>query len=245
VLEPFSGAGVGLMATVTLSAFEKSRFRAVFLCLLSPWLLMAGGCGGIANTPVVSTFAAFFPSSEDVSEQAAEIPFASIDLTIEGSGGLLALSEQSGALTFWQTSGNQAFVFRDGYLDATRGLPSNLDMTEVSMSDRNADAHMSPWTAGRADMSYRVVRTWSDAEGQTRSARADAQLICRQELERVELPLATLTLQRCDETMRWAGFGVTKSTIWRDPDDHRIWAVDTVPWPGADRVVWRVARPWW
>lgn len=233
------------MAGARLNAFEKNRFRAVFLCALCVFSSLAGGCAGVANTPIVSTFAAFFPSDEDVSDQAAEVSFASIDLAIEGSGGLLVLSEQSGALTFWQTSGSQALVFRNGYLDSTRGLPSDLEMTEVSVDGATDDRHVAPWVEASSDASYRIVRSWSTRDGQMRSGRADARLRCASETERVDLPLATLSLQRCDETMRWAGGGVTKSTIWRDPDDHRIWAVDTVPWPGADRVTWRVARPWW
>ncbi|MES1926927.1 hypothetical protein T31B1_16450 [Salinisphaera sp. T31B1] len=196
----------------------------------------------MANTPVVSTFAAFFPSDEDVSAQAADIPYASIDLTIAGSGGLLALSEQSGGLTFWQTSGNQAFVFRNGYLDATRGLPIDLESTEVAM--QGADG-VAPWQADQNEIHYRVVRTWSDEDGELHSGRADATLVCRNDSERVELPLATLGLQRCDETLRWADGPTTHSTLWRDPGDRRLWAVDTVAWPGGDRIVWRVARPWW
>lgn len=234
------------MTIAWLCGHEKNRLRAVFLCLVGLSISLIAGCGGVANTPVVSTFAAFFPGDEDVSKQAAEISYASIKLRVAGSGGLLVLSEKSGGVTFWQSSGSQTIVLKNGYLDATRGLPSDLEMTRVSAQSSPATRSASPWMANtKIPLTYTVTRSWSTSDGRTRSDRATARLECRDQPERVELPLVTLPLQRCEETLRWDGGGSTVSTIWRNPDDNRIWAVDTVPWPGAQEIAWSVARPWW
>ena len=223
----------------------KGRLRAVFLCAsIVSVAFGVGACAGDRGSPFVSTFASVLPGqSGDVSKQAAAIPYASVDLSVNGAGGLLILAEQSGGLTFWQSGSRETVVFRHGYLNSTRGLQANL------LSSRQTDVAgrlIQPWTEAQGDsVRYQVERSWEDSRGRRHAGRAQASFECSAEPESVELPLATFDLTRCVESLQWESGKKTRSVVWRHPDTHRVWAGDAVAWPGGLQVTWQVARPWW
>ena len=227
----------------------KGRLRAAFLCLLL--LFVSAGTIGCAdarrNSPFVSTFATFLPGGGgDVGKQAAAIPYASVDLSIGRAGGLLILAELTDDLTFWQSSTRETIVFRKGYLESTSGLYADLLYSRIGDS---SDESLVPWETAPADgvsaLDYRVERGWRDAKGVTHAAAGQASFACAEQPESRDLPLTTIELTRCVETVDWVSGGQTRSVVWRDPATHRIWAGDVAAWPGGLRVTWNVARPWW
>lgn len=224
---------------------DKGRLRAAFVCVCAVvGAMFVAGCASDRSNPWVSTFTSFVPgTSEKVGKQAAAIPYASVKLSVGRAGGLLILAEQTEQLTFWQSSKRETIVFRNGYLNATRGLASNLLSSRMVSAD---GAPISPWNnVDNAPVHYRVERSWEDADGKRHAVRARASFVCADKKESVKLPLTTLDLTRCVESLDWDGGKQTRSVVWQDLETHRIWAADAVAWPGGLRVTWKVARPWW
>lgn len=230
----------------TFKYAKRDRLRAVFLCVsVVSVVATLSACVGGRESPWVATFASTLPGgvkSQDLSKQAAAIPYASVDLSVGGPGGLLILAEQADGLTFWQSSSRETIVFRGGYLNSTRGLQRNLLSNRLTSGGED----IQPWgLAADQPVIYRVERSWENTGGQPQAGRAQATFACNDELESVELPLTTLDLSRCTETLEWDSGKTTRSVLWRHPDTNRIWAGDAVAWPGGPQVTWQVARPWW
>lgn len=207
-------------------------------------LLALAGCGS-GTSALRGTLQTLVPLPQDVSQRAAELPYASIDLAINGHGGLLVLAELSDGNAYFQSASREVIVIQNGYLDQTAGLPANLLMTRVYRAE--GSLAMPPWRAARPGVpfKYLVQRLWRSADGTLHADQAQATLVCETRLTSVELPLATLALQRCLEILVWSSGARTQSTLWRHPESHRLWAARTVPWPGGPVFEWQVARPWW
>jgi len=183
-----------------------------------------------------------------VAEQAENIRYASIDLKVNGTGGLLVLSEQAPGITYWLTGQKQVVVFKSGYLASTSGLKKDLITSEY-------DPPLAEFAAPAADnqavmreasnRAHQLVRTWQTNNGGRRSSSGRATIKCESDTHLVALPLATLPLEKCRESVQWRTGERTTSVYWRDPKTHRIWAAEVVAWPGGPTVAWDVARPWW
>lgn len=203
------------------------------------------GCSNLDKHPLLATLGALVPGKTDVSKAAGDVSYASINFSLGRRNGLLILSEQKSGLTFWRSSQSETVVLRRGYLQSTSGLNPELAMTRITDLANDASGGI-PW--GKALVSpieYKVLRAWAAEDGRLTSGTAQARLTCSTGVEQVKLPLATLPLRRCREQLNWASGETTRSTYWVDPKDDRIWAADTVPWPGAKSFDWQVARPWW
>ncbi|GAB3682725.1 hypothetical protein [Salinisphaera aquimarina] len=234
------------MRTCAFIGTLKDRLRAVFLCVLGVCFLGVGlaGCSTNSANPLVSTLSSFLPGRADVSDRARDVSYASIDFGIGGRGGLLILSNISQGLTFWQTSRRETVVLRDGYLESSGGLVPELHMTRIS--GYAAGDKKTPWSGEiNAPVHYTVTRSWTNADGETDSGRASADLVCAPGTVEKKLPLTTRALERCVETLSWERGKQTASVLWRDPENHRVWAAEVVAWPGSPLYEWRVARPWW
>lgn len=228
------------------------RHRAAFFScgVALAALLLVTGCGS-RGTVLRNTLGAVLPGSADVSQHAAELPYASLDVSINGQGGLIVLARMSGAKTYFQAATMETIVLRHGYLAQTAGLDADLLMTRLRVMDSEqalgADNVQPPWQRAVAGqpLIYTVQRQWRTRDGVVHAASAQATLRCQQDPASVELPLATLSLQRCNETLVWGNGARTHSVLWREPDEHMLWRVSTVPWPGGPELAWSVARPWW
>ncbi len=234
------------MAEPWCAKYLEGRLRAAFFWLVVcavPFVLSA--CSVRPSAPV-ATLLGLLPGGSDVAERAATVPFASIDFRINDRGGLLVLAERQRALTYWQSAGRETIVLENGYLDHTAGLATDLMMTRFRVG-QGMLPDTSPWRAAQAGepFTYVVQRQWQSAGGMPHTDTAQATLVCETQSISVELPLTTLSLQRCNETLVWSGGARTYSTLWRSPQTHRLWAMATVPWPGAPSIEWQVARPWW
>src|SRR5690625_3001757 len=109
----------------------RGRHRtAFFSCVTLMALLALAGCGRSAGV-FRGTLQGLLPLPHDVSKRAAQLPYASIDLTIDGQGGLLVLAELSDGNAYFQSASHGVIVIRNGYLSQTAGLPANLLMTRV------------------------------------------------------------------------------------------------------------------
>lgn len=230
----------------TTSLNRKGRRRAVFLCVGVCFLIFGlAGCSNLDGHPLLSTLGALVPGKTDVSKAAANVSYASINFSLGRRNGLLILSEQKPGLTFWQSSQSETVVLRHGYLQSTSGLKPELAMTRITGLANDAAGQI-PWSKALVSpIEYRVLRAWKSTDDRLDSETAQARLTCPEGLEKVKLPLATLSLRRCREVLDWDSGQTTRSTYWIDPKDGRIWAADTVPWPGAEAFDWQVARPWW
>lgn len=226
--------------------YKEGRLRAAFFsCMvLVGAALVLSGCGGGASV-MRGTLQSLWPWQQDVSKQAATLPYASIDLSVAGRGGLVVLAELSHGNAYFQTSSRETIVLHNGYLNQTAGLLANLLMTRLR---RNGQVlKQPPWrtVAAGGSVHYIVLRHWRDADGVLHAGRARATLTCSAQSKDKALPLATIALQRCREILTWSDGAQTVTTLWRDPGNHRLWAVRTTPWPGARTFAWQVARPWW
>ncbi|MBS62472.1 MAG: hypothetical protein CMN27_05935 [Salinisphaera sp.] len=230
--------------------FIEGRLRAAFLCVLViPGVALLAGCADArrGGSPFVSTFASILPGGGgDVGKQANAIPYASVDLSVDGRGGLLILAETTDELTFWQSSTRETVVLRDGYPESTQGLDKDLLYSRMGSA---SDPQQAPWETAPADgttvVAYSVERGWRDSQGREHAAAGQASFTCAAQTEHRELPLTSLDLTRCVETVAWANGAKTRSVVWRRPETHRIWAGDVAAWPGGVRITWNVARPWW
>ena len=178
----------------------------------------------------------------DVTQRAEAISSASIKLTVDGRGGLMVLSHASDNLTYWQTAKRQTFVLNHGNLDHTAGLSRDILNTRMVAGQRES----LPWRlADEQPIHYELARTWRNRSGEIIQARGRAQLVCKPGLESVPLPLVTLDLRRCEESVIWPSGTTTESTLWLGKDSGRIWAARVQPVPDGDVYEWQVARPWW
>lgn len=221
---------------------EGRHSAAFFSCVVLIFLL--AGCGSGASA-LRGTLEAVVPWQADVSQRAGQLSYASIKLLIDGSGGLVVLAELSRDNAYFQLANYETIVLEDGYLDRTAGLPADLLVTRVR--GVSGKLEQPPWRAAKAGVpfEYRVQRQWRGVDGRIHADRARATLVCEPTPRQVELPLASLALQRCHESLVWSDGTRTESILWRLPEDHRLWSVRTVPWPGAPVFEWEVARPWW
>lgn len=197
---------------------------------------LLSGCGGVTRT-LTEIFVPGGRSDTDAGAESAEsIPYASIDIRVGGTGGLLLLTEDAGETTFWRSGQNQVVVFNNGDLVQTTGLPRDLRTRSRTTALRSA---------ARADAAYSVKVSYELESGLPRSLAGQATLDCSERLAERSLPLATLPLRECRERVQWSNGKRTMSTYWLRPDTGRIWEAHVVPWPGAPVVDWKVARPWW
>src|SRR5699024_5161940 len=147
------------------------------------------GCGS-ASGVLRSTLHTLVPWSHNVSKRAASLPYASIDLTVGGKGGLVVLAELSEGNAYFQSASRGTIDIRHGYLAQSAGLPENLLMTRVYAT---GEAQMAmPWRTARAGepFNYIVQRMWRTADGMLHTGRANATLVCKASTKQVELPLA-------------------------------------------------------
>jgi hypothetical protein len=201
---------------------------------------ITGGCAtGSAVNPVAETMASLLGSTPDFSGRAADLPYASMELTAGHSSALVVLAYIQGddpEYTYWQSSNRVTFQFRDGRPFATAGLEGRLLSLERLENGP-------PTPQSDAD-TYRVRAHWVDPQDQEHVAVGEAHWACAAPAS-VELPLRTLELRRCEETIRWEGFGRQVNVFHLSPDSQRVWAGETRQWPGGPALNWQVARPWW
>ncbi|WP_157959100.1 YjbF family lipoprotein [Salinicola endophyticus] len=177
----------------------------------------------------------------NVATQAAALPYASLALEVDGHGGLLVLASQRGATTYWQFRDGATLALEDGYPVNSAGLRNELLGTRILSAEGTPPPY--PWRQPGSETHYRIERQWQDAEGALHQDSARAQLSCAAPTS-VDLPLTRRRLARCQETLHWAGGATTEATLWRDPEDRRLWAYAGQPWPGAPTLTWQIARPW-
>lgn len=220
----------------------EGRLRAVFFRL--PAYGMAMLMAGCALDKVPSVEGLLNGAGdEDIREQAEATQYASLDLKVDGNGGLIILAEQSGHMTYWQFADSSTIALQDGYLKSTAGLET--DLIDTRISDMSEDTSQGfPWRTPSGRASYRISREWKTADGYVHRGQAKASLVCEPGTSDVALPLTTLALQTCHETLDWDSGAVTTSTLWRTPGDGRLWAAKVQPWPDAPTFAWQIARPW-
>ena len=221
---------------------EQGRRTAALLFIATLFLSTGlAGCARVLNVlPGVGGDSRRL-SDEALSQRAQQIPYASIDLHVNGTGGLMVLTERAGRLTYWQTGQKQTLVFRNGRLDQTTGLPTDLVFSRDSADWAAADAPV----ASARETNYEVTRIWQTDTGADQALAGRATLDCDERSSPKELPLVTLPLQRCSEVVQWRDGAQTASLYWRDMNTGRIWAAESVPWPGGPKIDWQVVRPWW
>ncbi|MBB3188809.1 YjbF family lipoprotein [Halomonas cerina] len=194
-------------------------------------LLPLSACSSLAGQTLEDAWGG---SLEVHREQARKLPYASLLVNAYGNRSLLVLAYQAGepgdATTLWQARDQGTLTLTDGRLFSTAGFGRDL----LSLS------RTAPAAGGR----YRVSSHWQEADGADHRAQGLATWQCHTP-ESVSLPLTTLALERCEETVDWQGAGTSHNILWRDPETQRLWAGTETPWPGAAPVEWQVARPWW
>ncbi|MBZ9538030.1 YjbF family lipoprotein [Modicisalibacter tunisiensis] len=215
----------------------RHRLRVVGAGLATCGVL--AGCTSDGPSPLVRSFQALLP--EDTSRQAADLPQASIDLRVNGNGGLFVLATRRGQSTYWQGR-DATLVLKHGYLTRTAGIDSDLIATRVSGGASDATP---PWQTMTGTAKYRVTRAWRSSDGALHRQTATAALQCHPSPESRRLALQTLALKRCTETLHWPDAATTRTTLWRSPADGRIWAMAGHFWPDSPEIAWQVARPWW
>lgn len=245
-------------------SLQRSRPRAALLRVLGPvGLILASlpllaGCAAGAASPWVDTVGGLLPGADSsVAERAEALSFASLALDTGDTQGLAVLGILSGETSYWPTGANGLVSLHQGGLHATAGLSEDLLHTRYSPLEAPDHDDASGPTEGPTDGTtgyvpwqdatprpFRLTRLWRTADGQVAGGEARGSLTCGP-VEPRELPLATLSLQRCDQRLQWHDGSVTRGTLWRDAETHRLWDVSERPWPGAATFEWRVARPWW
>lgn len=217
----------------------EGRPRAVFFCLAMTSLLLSG-CSLGGSRPLDGIVPGL--AADDVSDQAAATSYASLDFHVAGHGGLVILASQAGEMTYWQFRDSATVALEDGYLHSSAGLEQNVIDTQLRDGEGNV-LDTPPWRSS-SSTAYRLEREWQTADGNLHHGQATALLDCEAAPSRVELPLTSRELQVCHETLNWKDGNVTHGTLWRAPEDGRLWAVETQPWPGGPIFDWQVARPW-
>lgn len=203
-------------------------------------VLALSGCSSSGN-PMLATLGSFVPGQHgDLAGRARKIPYASIELRFGRGGGLLVLSEEKDGLTFWQTARDEVVTLQDGFLQSISGIKPRLEMSHATGEHGKPVSFMSLGNQER----FVVERSWVDKKGRYHAGRAKAKWSCQSNTVSVKLPLTTRDLHKCVETLDWAKGGDTRSVYWRDDGGH-VWKADVAAWPGAPKITWQVARPWW
>ncbi|NAW34707.1 YjbF family lipoprotein [Halomonas alimentaria] len=225
----------------------QSRLRAALLrlrpaCLLGATLLplTLTGCANGGGSLITTMFEdALGVSEADPAARADEIPFATINIDTGDRRGLVVLGAQGNAETYWPTGHQGLIALRHEALHTTVGLAHNLLDTAYRL---RGDAEV-PWQQAEP-APFEVTRSWQDEQGLPRRMTAEGELRC-DEARPFDLPLATLTLQPCTQVLNWDNGDVTEGVLWRDPQNHRLWAGEEQAWPDGPTIRWEVARPWW
>lgn len=203
-------------------------------------LLPLSACSSLAGQTLEDAWGG---SLEVHREQARKLPYASLLVNAYGNQSLLVLAYQAGepddATTLWQARDQGTLTLTGGRLFSTAGF--GQDLLSLTRDRIDSTGETSAATAGGR---YRVISHWQEADGADHRAQGLASWQCHTP-ESVSLPLTTLVLERCEETVDWQRAGVSHNTLWRDPETQRPWAGTETPWPGADPIAWQVARPWW
>ena len=213
---------------------EEGRLSAAFFA--SALLLLLTGCSLIRPPS---------PLPADIAQKAAELPYASIHMQLGRREGLLVLAYAAHQDTWFLTPDHASFLLRDGYLSQTDGMPQELLMTQFRRDQQTLTTP--PWQQAQAGVpfQYQVLREWRDGNSHVHADQANARLLCEPDAHDISLPLITLPLQSCTETLTWSDGRQTRSILWRNPADNRLWQVQTQPWPGAPQFEWQVAKSWW
>lgn len=213
-------------------AKRQDRQLAVLSCLT--WLLAGCTTHGGGSTPMDSELLALLPGGgEELSAHAAALPYASLAAGMNGNRALMVMAYQVGSDTLWQAQDHATLQLRQGFPYSTAGFDAEL----LSLTYPSAEQ----WAS---DDVHPVSSHWRTADGNEHylsgrvSRRCDA-------TQAQELPLATLDLQRCEERVEWSNGDSSRNITWLDPSDQRLWAGNIQAWPGASRIEWQVARPWW
>lgn len=216
---------------------REGRPRAVFFIGMA--LVLSGCTIGSQRSPsdVIASL-----RGPDLAAQAADLPYASLALDLAGHGGLVVLASQQASTTYWQFRDGATLALEDGYPVASAGLRDELLGTRI-LDAEGTPPPPYPWRQPGSEVHYRIERQWQDAEGNLHQDSARVALDCAAPAT-VELPLTRRQLARCQETSHWAGGAITEATLWRDPEDRRLWAYTGQPWPEAPTLTWQIARPW-
>ncbi|ERS91443.1 YjbF family lipoprotein [Halomonas sp. PBN3] len=227
-------------------AAVQSRPRAAFSRLSRRWRRLGlglgasallAGCASGGASPAAAILGDALSDPRDLAGQAAEIPFASLVLDAGDRRGLVVLGAEAAGETYWPAGDGGLVTLRHEGLHATAGLPADL-----LDSDYRGPGE-APWRAA-SPAEFAVTRTWQDADGLPRRLSARGRLRC-EAAQPVELPLATLALERCAMTLRWENGATTAGVLWREPHSRRLWAGEEQAWPEGPTIRWEVARQWW
>lgn len=245
------------------------RRPAAHLLTLGACLLWLTGCASSGKPPLgdalTNLLAEGAAGEASLSQRADALPYASLAVDSQRHRGLVVLGTTTGETTYWPMGHQGVLVLHRDGLQATSGLGSDLlgtrylplqapsaDAGEVEHREADAGAAGTlddtldyvPWQEVRPG-AFRLERQWLEADGLPRQLGARGALACHDTLEPLALPLGEQRLQRCEMTLNWENGEQTRSTLWRDRDTLRLWAVEGEPWPGAPHIEWRVARAWW
>jgi hypothetical protein len=205
---------------------------------------MMTGCAGLESTPLISSLPGVNAPETSLEKRARELPFASLSLDTGDRSGLVVLGSLAGPTSLWPTGNRGLVSLHHEQLQATAGLPADLLGSRYTPLDAaQASPDFAPWREAQPP-GFRVTRSWQTDDGLLRHLSASGTLRCGS-LRSVDLPLDTRQLQACQETLDWQDGSTTQSTLWRDPDDYRLWAAEVTAWPKGPRIEWQVARPWW
>ncbi|MCE8014823.1 YjbF family lipoprotein [Halomonas sp. MCCC 1A17488] len=194
------------------------------------------GCASDGLSPLGASLQTVLPSRGEASDQAAEIPYATLALRMGDLQGLAVMGTRAGDHSYWPLADGVLLALHAGGLYATSGLAQDLLATHYPETPP-------PWQLD-TPARFVLVRHWQDSEGQLVRGVAQGTLACAA-AEATELPLGDRPLERCTQQLRWEHGPSQNATLWRDPQERRLWAVDERPWPGAPRIRWQVARHWW
>ncbi len=225
-----------------LNTHRGRHLVALFMSL--PIISLMAGCAGLESTPVAGILPGLGSEGERIEDRARELPFASISLDAGDRSGLVVLGSLVGPFSFWPTGDGGMVAFRHEQLQATGGLLADLlgsHYTPLAPSPDSSD--FAPWREP-APPDFRVTRSWQTEEGLVHHLSATGNLSCATPRYH-DLPLERRLLQPCQETLHWQNGSTTHSTLWRDPEDFRLWAAEVIAWPQGPRIEWQVARPWW
>lgn len=239
----------------TRPCWRRIRTPSLLACL--GLLTLLAGCAAPAGEPsarlgalgLLGTLNPFADDQARYTEQAAEIPFSSLIYDTGDRRGLVVMGVESGEHTLWPTDTRALLhLYGDG-LYATGGLPQDLLQTRYLPTDNGASdatalrADALPWRQAEPG-AFQVQRSWQIEDGDVLQMQARGTLRCDR-AEPLDMPLARVDLEPCHLRLQWQDGRTTRGTLWRSPDQYRLWAVEEQLWPDGPRVRWQVARYWW
>lgn len=221
----------------------RCGIRALATIAGALWL---SGCANGELTPLGGSVRGLLaPSGEKpLLTQAQRLPYASLMIETESLQGLVVLGAEAGETTIWPAGNATSLALHQDGLQATAGL--SRDLLSLHYMDAEAPGitlEPNPWRWPEPP-AYRVMSRWQAHDGTQHAAEARGVLRCGAPAP-TSLPLGSLPLQACHETLYWSSGEVSHSTLWRDPESLRLWAVELSPWPQGSTIGWQVARPWW